>query len=106
MSELQKVPCPNCKKGVNVVKIVYGLPGNELAERAKRGEVVIGGCMISDSNPLYACKECHAPLPEYGTHNDLKFAGNKDVAREFVEKEKKLLGKSPMEEYLKKIGFL
>jgi hypothetical protein len=106
MVELQKVPCPKCKKDVNVVKIVYGLPRKELAQRIKRGEVVSGGCMMSDDSPLYACKECHISLPEYGTHKDLKFVEDKDAAKAFVEKEKGLLGESTVEKYLKEIGFL
>jgi len=38
--------CPVCG-APDVRRIVYGLPGPDLAEAAVRGEVVLGGCMPS-----------------------------------------------------------
>lgn len=48
--------CPKC--GGKVVNIVYGMPSNELFEQAERGEVVLGGCTISDTMPEWACTKC------------------------------------------------
>jgi hypothetical protein len=42
-------------KGVppRLVPLVMGLPRPETIERAKRGEVVLGGCIVSDFEPKY-----------------------------------------------------
>jgi DNA-directed RNA polymerase subunit RPC12/RpoP len=49
--------CPSCGSD-RVVEIVYGLPAPELAERAKRGEVALGGCMVDEENPTNRCLAC------------------------------------------------
>jgi hypothetical protein len=104
----QKVHCNACKQDVTLARIVYGLPGNELAEKAKRKEVVLGGCFMPiEKSPLYACKECGAAMPEQGTYGDYwSAARNKTTARAFIEKEKRLLGESNKENYLKERGLL
>ena len=54
--------CPVC--GGNVVPIVYGMPFEDLEEKADRGEVVLGGCCIAldehgrNMNPRWACTNC------------------------------------------------
>ena len=48
--------CPVC--GGSCIPFVYGLPGWEVGESAERGEVVIGGCVISDKNPDFRCSQC------------------------------------------------
>ena len=48
--------CPHC--GVEAKAIVYGLPTSETAERAKRGEFVLGGCVIRVGAPDYWCPGC------------------------------------------------
>ena len=53
----KKVTCPECGS-TNVVRICYGLPGPELFERAKRGEIVLGGCCITGNDPTCHCKDC------------------------------------------------
>jgi hypothetical protein len=35
--------------------LVYGMPGPDLAETARRGEVVLGGCVIGDDMDLGSC---------------------------------------------------
>ena len=42
----------------NVVKIIYGRPGEELFEAAERGEVKLGGCVIMKDSPHWYCKDC------------------------------------------------
>lgn len=49
-------PCPKCG-GTEIVPVVFGLPGEELMERARRGEVALGGCMPLPGI-LGACTGC------------------------------------------------
>lgn len=51
--------CPECGSA-NVIPIIYGKPGQELVERAERGEVKLGGCVISRESPFNYCKDCKA----------------------------------------------
>ncbi len=48
--------CPNC--GSKMVDIVYGMPPADIGEKAKKGELFLGGCMISDNDPSYHCNNC------------------------------------------------
>jgi hypothetical protein len=54
--------CPVC--GATGVPIVYGLPGADLIEQEDRGEVALGGCVISDFSPTFQCPTCEN---EWGT---------------------------------------
>jgi hypothetical protein len=57
---------PNpCKKSVKVcpenhtnklIPIVYGLPGEKLIRKAKKGKVMLGGCIVTDCDPKWYCK--------------------------------------------------
>ena len=51
--------CPECGSG-RVARILYGLPhfSEELERKLEAGEVVLGGCMISDDDPTRQCAEC------------------------------------------------
>ena len=49
-------PCPQC--GAASIKIVYGMPDQSLFERAERGEVALGGCMVFDDQPTRHCSSC------------------------------------------------
>jgi hypothetical protein len=44
--------------GGEEMEIVYGLPDQELAEAAERGEVALGGCVLEDENPNRQCRQC------------------------------------------------
>jgi hypothetical protein len=61
-------PCPACKSA-RVVPVVFGMPGPELAARAARGEVVLGGCMVwgDERDPKWACLDCRERLAKDGT---------------------------------------
>jgi hypothetical protein len=49
--------CPEC--GEDTLRpIAYGLPSLELMEAAGRGEVVLGGCVITPHAPAWACTRC------------------------------------------------
>jgi hypothetical protein len=41
-----------------VVRIEYGDPGPDLLDRAERGNVWIGGCVITGDDPKWHCKAC------------------------------------------------
>ncbi|MEI2729157.1 MAG: hypothetical protein V9E85_08590 [Candidatus Nanopelagicales bacterium] len=48
--------CPTC--GKKLVPVLYGYPDSEDFEEANRGEIVIGGCMVGDFDPVLACPRC------------------------------------------------
>ena len=49
--------CPTCSS-TSVRPIVYGEPDAELVERARRHEVVLAGCLLTDDDPAWDCPEC------------------------------------------------
>jgi hypothetical protein len=51
--------CSECGSA-NVIPIIYGKPGQELIEKAERGEVKLGGCVVSRESPYNYCKDCKA----------------------------------------------
>lgn len=54
--------CASCGSFGRPVRILYGLPRPEDEERARRGEVVLGGCLVGPNDPRYACPECGEPI--------------------------------------------
>ncbi len=52
-----KPTCPKCGS-TTVLPILYGLPAAEAVEEAKRGEIALGGCCISDDSPQWHCSRC------------------------------------------------
>ena len=57
MGRDQKQKCPSCNSN-NVVTIVYGMPSSELEEQAQRGEIILGGCVVTENDPELYCKDC------------------------------------------------
>ena len=53
----RKYICPTCEQRTGV-DIVYGEPSAELAEQAKLGDVVLGGCIEEPNQPYYRCMAC------------------------------------------------
>ncbi len=51
--------CPNCGSA-KVASILYGLPmfNEELERDLESGEVILGGCCVTDDDPLWQCMEC------------------------------------------------
>jgi hypothetical protein len=57
---------PNpCKESVKIcpknhtdklIPIVYGMPGEKLIKKAKKGKVMLGGCIVTDCDPKWYCK--------------------------------------------------
>jgi len=50
--------CPTCHSAADVVPIIYGFPSEELMKAAERGEVALGGCLVSPDDPQWRCKKC------------------------------------------------
>ncbi len=46
--------------GKSMVPVVYGMPGPDLFEASERGDVVLGGCVVSDDIPAFRCRSCGA----------------------------------------------
>lgn len=53
--------CPNCRQPIERVPIVYGYPAWETGEAGRRGEIVLGGCVIGGDDPKWACPSCREP---------------------------------------------
>ncbi len=49
-------PCPSC--GGELLLIRYGELGVSMMEAARRGEIVLGGCIVSESDPDLECAAC------------------------------------------------
>jgi len=49
--------CPKCGSR-NVVPILYGYPTAESIHKAHRGELHLGGCMVTGDDPKLCCGEC------------------------------------------------
>ena len=50
----RRAQCPRCDNRSGV-RIIYGMPDVELVERAERGLVALGGCLVMDDNPTWRC---------------------------------------------------
>lgn len=48
--------CPICNS--ESLPIVYSYPGPELLDRAAKGEIVLGGCIVEEGMPTRCCKKC------------------------------------------------
>jgi hypothetical protein len=53
--------CPDCGSD-RILPIAYGLPAPETEEAARRGKVVLGGCMVQE--PSWHCQQCFNSWPE------------------------------------------
>lgn len=51
--------CPVCGSK-KIARIMYGLiaPTEKLLQQKKAGEIVFGGCIISDDDPEWKCVSC------------------------------------------------
>jgi hypothetical protein len=59
--------CPNC--GMRPTTIAYGLPDGRLMDEARRGRVLLGGCVIGEDDPREACRHCGAAIWGYGVYS-------------------------------------
>jgi ADP-ribosyl-[dinitrogen reductase] hydrolase len=53
-----ELACPHCGETVRPVPLVFGYPTDETFEQAGRGEVALGGCVVSGDDPDWACPIC------------------------------------------------
>lgn len=57
MRKISKHKCPACGSK-DIIKILYGMPSYEAHLASEKGELMLGGCCISDINPNKHCKSC------------------------------------------------
>ncbi|MFT8348850.1 hypothetical protein [Clostridium saccharoperbutylacetonicum] len=57
MKIMPKKKCPACG-ATDTIKILYDEPTYESCEAAERGEIALGGCLISEVSPKRYCKAC------------------------------------------------
>lgn len=77
--------CPTCN-AAKLIPIVYGLPGGELMEQSDRGEIELGGCVVTQiidhngirtNDPELHCPACGSNFYRSGVKNT--------VPQEFAE---------------------
>ena len=51
-----EVECPKC--GKDLLPIAYGVPGPGMMDADRRGEIALGGCVVSDNDPEWRCSAC------------------------------------------------
>ena len=49
--------CPACASD-QVARIEFGFPSEKMLEQRERGEIVLGGCCVTEDDPKWHCKEC------------------------------------------------
>ena len=52
--------CPKCQS-MNIAEIFWGYLGNTRAieDQLEKKEIVLGGCIVTDHDPLWECNSCH-----------------------------------------------
>ena len=86
--------CPKCKSNM-IINIVYGLPGQSLLQRAAKGKVSLGGCVIDHDSQDYKCKSCNFKFSEMITLEEyliivLYFFTKKSYKDLSIEKQKQI----------------
>ena len=56
------IVCPACNRRVRPLRIVFGYPAPELFAAADRGEVALGGCVVTGDDPTHRCPDCATDL--------------------------------------------
>ena len=49
--------CPRCSSD-EVLRVVYGLPSEEMIEESIAGRVLLGGCAVWPESPDWQCVAC------------------------------------------------
>ncbi len=54
-----RVKCPECHS-TDIAKILYGMPvmNEKMQKDISNGKIVLGGCCLDESNPVYHCNKC------------------------------------------------
>jgi hypothetical protein len=52
--------CPECNK-TWIAEILWGYPADmkSLEESLEKKEIVLGGCLVTNNDPRWACNNCH-----------------------------------------------
>jgi len=58
MGTLTEARCPRCGVASTLVPIVFGFPSPQTFEAADRGEIAIGGCLVTIEDPTHRCSAC------------------------------------------------
>lgn len=55
-----KPSCPNCNNE-NVAWILWGYVGDmqSIKEELEKGDIVLGGCIVSSNDPKWKCNNCN-----------------------------------------------
>lgn len=55
--------CPVCK-AATIATILFGLPGGsaKLFADLDAGKIVLGGCCVTDDDPVWQCTACHTEI--------------------------------------------
>ena len=64
--------CPKCSS-LNSIKILYGMPTDEIFLMSEERRIKLGGCCITGSDPEYYCKDCEN---EWGKQDAIKHVYN------------------------------
>lgn len=69
--------CPRCGSR-NTAKILWGMPAfsEDLEEKLKNKEIVLGGCCVSDNDPSYHCNTCKK---DFGRSTSLQEISTKSI---------------------------
>jgi len=59
--------CPQCGS-TDTAPIVYGEPDSETTKAWERGEVELGGCLVTGNDPTHECRAC---TKEFGASDEL-----------------------------------
>lgn len=59
--------CPVCKAST-IATILFGLPAGsaKLFDDLDTGKIVLGGCCVTDDDPVWQCTSCHTPIYRKG----------------------------------------
>jgi len=51
--------CPKCGSS-KIAEILRGMPpfSKDLEQKINSGEIVLGGCVVSDNDPIWHCNTC------------------------------------------------
>ena len=59
--------CPVCK-AATIATILFGYPAGfaKLFADLDAGKTVLGGCCVTDDDPVWQCTKCHTPIYRKG----------------------------------------
>ncbi len=82
--------CPTCN-ATKLIPIVYGLPGRELMQQSDRGEIELGGCVVTQildqngvrtNDPELHCPTCSSKFFRSGVRHTMP-PGDAEQLEEF-----------------------